>query len=98
MRISSSAPGESSNSYEPVLDRVIRDIRRKIEGDHALEDRFGPLLDLALYSRAPPTPPQGSQANLSIFGGGGPNLRPIGHVNLPRLALRSLTPQIDQAD
>jgi IS5 family transposase len=29
------------------LGRVIRDIRRKIEGDPALEDRFGPLLDLA---------------------------------------------------
>ena len=29
------------------LGRVIRDIRRKIEGDIRLEDRFGPLLDLA---------------------------------------------------
>ena len=29
------------------LGRVIRDIRRKIEGNTALEDRFGPLLDLA---------------------------------------------------
>ena len=29
------------------LGRIIRDIRRKIEGDLALEDRFGPLLDLA---------------------------------------------------
>src|ERR1035437_10287999 len=29
------------------LGRVIRDIRCKIEGDTALEDRFGPLLDLA---------------------------------------------------
>ena len=29
------------------LGRIIRDIRRKIEGDPALEDRFGPLLDLA---------------------------------------------------
>jgi transposase, IS5 family len=29
------------------LGRVIRDIRRKIEGDTRLEDRFGPLLDLA---------------------------------------------------
>ena len=29
------------------LGRVIRDIKRKIEGDPALEDRFGPLLDLA---------------------------------------------------
>jgi IS5 family transposase len=29
------------------LGRVIRDIRRKIEGNPALEDRFGPLLDLA---------------------------------------------------
>src|SRR6185312_1822041 len=29
------------------LGRVIRDIRRKIAGDPALEDRFGPLLDLA---------------------------------------------------
>ena len=28
------------------LGRVIRDIRRKIEGDTRLEDRFGPLLDL----------------------------------------------------
>jgi IS5 family transposase len=33
------------------LGRVIRDIRRKIEGDPALEDRFGPLLDLALRVR-----------------------------------------------
>src|SRR6202171_4555011 len=33
------------------LGRVIRDIRRKIEGDSALEDRFGPLLDLALRVR-----------------------------------------------
>jgi IS5 family transposase len=29
------------------LGRIIRDIRRKIEGSTALEDRFGPLLDLA---------------------------------------------------
>ena len=29
------------------LGRIIRDIRRKIEGDPALEDRFGPRLDLA---------------------------------------------------
>ncbi|MGY0575831.1 IS5 family transposase [Bradyrhizobium sp. RDM12] len=29
------------------LGRIIRDIRRKIEGDPALEDRFGTLLDLA---------------------------------------------------
>jgi transposase, IS5 family len=33
------------------LGRVIRDIRRNIEGDPALEDRFGPLLDLALRVR-----------------------------------------------
>jgi transposase, IS5 family len=33
------------------LGRIIRDIRRKIEGDPALEDRFGPLLDLALRIR-----------------------------------------------
>jgi IS5 family transposase len=33
------------------LGRVIRDIRRKIEGDPALEERFGPLLDLALRVR-----------------------------------------------
>src|SRR5258708_6763643 len=29
------------------LGRIIRDIRRRIEGNTALEDRFGPLLDLA---------------------------------------------------
>ena len=29
------------------LGRIIRDIRRQIDGDPALEDRFGPLLDLA---------------------------------------------------
>jgi len=29
------------------LGRIIRDIRREIEGNTALEDRFGPLLDLA---------------------------------------------------
>jgi len=33
------------------LGRVIRDIRRKSEGDPALEDRFSPLLDLALRVR-----------------------------------------------
>jgi IS5 family transposase len=33
------------------LGRVIRDIRRKIEGDPALEDRLGPLLDRALRVR-----------------------------------------------
>src|SRR5262249_60505544 len=31
--------------------RIIRDIRRKIAGNPALEDRFGPLLDLALRVR-----------------------------------------------
>jgi len=29
------------------LGRVVRDLRRKIEGNPALEDRLGPLLDLA---------------------------------------------------
>jgi transposase, IS5 family len=33
------------------LGRIIRDIGRKIEGNTALEDRFGPLLDLALRVR-----------------------------------------------
>ncbi len=33
------------------LGRIIRDIRRKIAGNAALEDRFGPLLDLALRVR-----------------------------------------------
>src|SRR5947209_10136297 len=33
------------------LGRIIRDIRRKIEGNTALEDRFGPLLDLAVRVR-----------------------------------------------
>jgi IS5 family transposase len=33
------------------LGRIIRDIRRQIDGDTALEDRFGPLLDLALRVR-----------------------------------------------
>src|SRR5512135_3661384 len=33
------------------LGRIIRDIRRKIEGDGALEDCFGPLLDLAVQVR-----------------------------------------------
>ena len=33
------------------LGRVIRDIRRKSAGDPTLEDRFGPLLDLALRVR-----------------------------------------------
>jgi IS5 family transposase len=33
------------------LGRVIRDIRRKIAGNAVLEDRFGPLLDLALRVR-----------------------------------------------
>jgi len=33
------------------LGRLIRDIRRRIDGDPALEDRFGPLLDLATKVR-----------------------------------------------
>ena len=33
------------------LGRIIRDIRRKIEGDSVREDRFGPLFDLALRVR-----------------------------------------------
>jgi IS5 family transposase len=33
------------------LGRIIRDIRRKIEDDGTLEDRFGPLLDLVLRVR-----------------------------------------------
>jgi IS5 family transposase len=33
------------------LGRIIRDIRRKIDGNPTLEDRFGPLLDLALRVR-----------------------------------------------
>ena len=33
------------------LGRIIRDIRRKIDGNTVLEDRFGPLLDLALRVR-----------------------------------------------
>jgi hypothetical protein len=33
------------------LGRIIRDIRRQIDGDPALEDCFGPLLDLALRVR-----------------------------------------------
>src|SRR5829696_3308502 len=33
------------------LGRVIRDIRRKIAGNAALEERFGPLLDLAVRVR-----------------------------------------------
>ena len=33
------------------LGRIIRDIRRKIAGNAALEDRFGPLLDLAVRVR-----------------------------------------------
>ena len=33
------------------LGRMIRDIRRKIAGNPALEDRFGPLLDRALRVR-----------------------------------------------
>jgi hypothetical protein len=34
-------------SLRTRLGRIIRDIRRKIDGDAALEARFGPLLDLA---------------------------------------------------
>ena len=33
------------------LGRIIPDVRRKIEGDAARQDRFGPLLDLALRVR-----------------------------------------------
>ena len=34
-----------------LLGRIIRDVRRKIEGDAARQHRFGPLLDLALRVR-----------------------------------------------
>jgi hypothetical protein len=54
------------------LGRIIRDIRRKIEGNTALEDRFGPLLDLALRvrhqeqrQRGPKVPPQPRRQGLS---------------------------------
>ena len=40
------------------LGRIIRDVRRKIEGDAARQDRFGPLLDLALRVRHPPAGPK----------------------------------------
>jgi hypothetical protein len=33
------------------LGRIIRDVRRKIEGDASRQDRFGPLLDLVLRVR-----------------------------------------------
>jgi IS5 family transposase len=39
------------NGGAPRLGRIIRDIRRKIEGNAALKNRFGPLLDLALRVR-----------------------------------------------
>jgi hypothetical protein len=51
MRISSSAPRRELKFLRTWLGRVIRDIRRKIEGDPALEDRSGPPLDLALRVR-----------------------------------------------
>jgi IS5 family transposase len=35
----------------PQLGRIIRDIRRKIEGSTVLEDRFGPVFDLASRAR-----------------------------------------------
>jgi IS5 family transposase len=38
-------------SLRTRLCRIIHDIRHKIEGNTALEDRFGPLLDLALRVR-----------------------------------------------
>jgi hypothetical protein len=41
------------------LGRIIRDIRRKIDGDAALEARFGPLLDLAQRVRTQDQRPQG---------------------------------------
>ena len=47
MPTSSSAPGENSNSCAPGLAASSVTFSRKIEGDPALEDRFGPLLDLA---------------------------------------------------
>jgi IS5 family transposase len=50
MPISSSARRELK-FLRTRLGRIIRDIRRKIEDDGTLEDRFGPLLDLALRVR-----------------------------------------------
>jgi hypothetical protein len=50
--------GEAVFRHELPFDRrhgrIIRDIRRKIDGNTVLEDRFGPLLDLA--------PPRGASA------------------------------------
>ena len=50
--ISSSAPGPQLKFLRTRLGRIIRDIRRKIDGDAALEARFGPLLDLAQRVRS----------------------------------------------
>src|SRR5258708_8148609 len=47
----SSAPGVTSTASAPVSGRVIRDIRRKIDGNPELQSRCGPLLDLALRVR-----------------------------------------------
>lgn len=41
------------------LGRVIRDIRRKIDGDPGREERFGPLLDLAVRVRHQDHPQRG---------------------------------------
>ena len=41
------------------LGRIIRDIRRQIDGNSVLEDRFGPLLDLASRVRQQETRQRG---------------------------------------
>ena len=52
MPTSSSAAGVSSKFLRTRLGRIIRDIRRKIAGSTALEDRFGSLLDLVRAIRS----------------------------------------------
>ncbi|WP_420969616.1 IS5 family transposase [Bradyrhizobium sp. B120] len=44
-------PARTQKFLRTRLGRVIRDISRKIEGNPALDDRFGPLLDLARQVR-----------------------------------------------
>jgi IS5 family transposase len=68
------------------LGLIIRDVRRKIEGDTARQDRFGPLLDLALRgspSRAAPARTEG----LLIA-------RPRGGVGFCYIAVTALMDQI----
>ena len=62
MRISSSGANRELRFLRARLGRVIRDVRRKIQGDAALEERFGPLLALAVGSGSRPSASAGPRS------------------------------------